>query len=392
MDIQINTYKNLKAPQVVSTIDVNEWFQQIKQSPYSRKIRYARDNPNEYDLIKSNIPCVSYNFQYNGYKKDENLIQSTGILYIDVDTPEFNIHTLDKDKVFSYYKSFGGQGYAILVRVSGLTHDNFRSTYQHIIQDLGLRDFVDTNAIKPSQFNVLSYDENLFLNRNSTIYPSIPAPPSMLILNKKKIYAIDGGSKSNIRFDNLDEIEINGDHVVNWDGFDYIRCFIPSRRVRKGNRNAALLSYSNNLVYLNPTITPERTLNIMNRVNDVMCLVPLEQYEIIQIIHSVFRYLNDGSLKPIYNKKKRKIVFSPTSDLTREDKLEICRTEIIQYRRTLSEQKLKDIIHQWDLVRYGKITQRGVYKNYPISKKTTNKYWYLVKDLVKEMNGRYKGD
>lgn len=247
---------------------------------------------------------------------------------------------------------------------------------------------MDTRAIKPSQFNVLSYDENLFLNRNSTIYPSIPAPPSVTT-KKEIVYTIDGGAKTNIRFNNLDEIDISGDYEVNWEGYDYIRCFMPLNKLRKGNRNASLIAYCNNLVYLNPTLTLERTEKIMNAVNETICQVPLERVEVQELIKSVFRYLKNGSLKPIYYNKKRKIVFNPTSDLTREDKLEICRTEIIQYRKTLSEQKLKDIIHQWDFVRYGKITQRTVFTNYPISKKTTNKYWYLVKDLVKEMNGRY---
>ena len=162
---------------VNSTIDVTQWLDMIKEkSPTAEMIIRARQNPDMYDDIKRSIPCVTYNFKYNGYKRDENIEHSTGILYIDIDAPDFEVNNLDKSKVFSFYHSFGGQGYAILVKVLGLTPNNFKETYQYIVEDLGLKDYVDRRAIKPSQFNVLSYDEDLFLNMNSSVFPSIPAP------------------------------------------------------------------------------------------------------------------------------------------------------------------------------------------------------------------------
>jgi hypothetical protein len=386
VEIRINTYNNLKRPIVESTIEITEWLEQIKQkNQYSDRILLARHNPEVYDSIKGSIPCVTYNFQYNGYKNDENIIQSTGLIYIDIDSPEFNINTLDRKKVYSYYHSFGGDGYAVLVKVSGVTHDNFKVTYQYIVKDLEIEDYIDTRAIKPSQFNVLSFDEDLYLNNNSNIYSGIPAPPS-IYLNKENTYTIDGVAKSNIRFDNLDDIEVNGNYMVNWEGYEYIRCFIPFRKVKKGNRNPALISYCNNLVYLNQHISFEKTLSIMNAVNERMCQIPLEKNEILHIIQSVFKYLRVGSLNPIYHKKKRKIVFNPDARLSKEEKLEICRQEIAQHRRGLSEQKLYDIIENWDFKQYGKITQRAIFLNHPVSKKTVGKYWNVLRDLVDEVN------
>jgi hypothetical protein len=369
---------------VNSIIDVTQWLDMIKQkSPTAEMIIRARQNPDMYEYIKRSIPCVTYNFKYNGYKRDENIEHSTGILYIDIDAPDFEVNNLDKSKVFSFYHSFGGQGYAILVKVLGLTPNNFKETYQYIVEDLGLKDYVDRRAIKPSQFNVLSYDEDLFLNMNSSVFPSIPAPQSSQLI-KEEIYTKDSGANYSIRYDNLNEIEINGNYVVNWEGYDYIRCFIPFTKVRKGNRNASLLSYCNNLIYLNPTIRIERATKIMNAVNERMCHEPMSEYEINQIIHSIYRYKEEGSLKPILYHKKRKIVFSPYSELSREDKLDICIKEIAQHRRDLSEQKLRDIFENWDFEKYGKITQRKVFNNFPISKKTTAKYWYLVKVMKGE--------
>jgi hypothetical protein len=124
----------------------------------------------------------------------------------------------------------------------------------------------------------------------------------------------------------------------------------------------------------------------MNAVNERMCQIPLEKNEILHIIQSVFKYLRVGSLNPIYHKKKRKIVFNPDARLSKEEKLEICRQEIAQHRRGLSEQKLYDIIENWDFKQYGKITQRAIFLNHPVSKKTVGKYWNVLRDLVDEVN------
>lgn len=389
MDIQINTYQNFTNPSVVETIPIRIWLNNITSSTYSEKILYARHHPEEYDIIKKNLPCVTYNFRYRDYKQTDNTIQSTGVIYIDIDNPSFDITVLDKNKILSYYHSFGGHGYAILVKVSGVTIQNFSSTYSHIVQDLGIEEYVDRQAAKATQFNVLSYDSNLFINETSYTYTGIPAPLSM-VYNKKNTYTIDGVAKSNIRFDNLNEIEVNGDYVMNWEGFDYIRCFIPVNKVKKGYRNQSLITYCNNLVYLNPLITYDRVFKIMNAVNERMCDIPLEESQIHSIIKSMFKYLGNGTLTPKYHNKKRKIVFNQNSSLTKDEKLDICRKEIAQHRRDKSMEKLYQIIENWDYDKYGKITQRAVFLNHPISKKTVGKYWYEVKEFVSKMNNQSK--
>jgi hypothetical protein len=66
--------------------------------------------------------------------------------------------------------------------------------------------------------------------------------------------------------------------------------------------------------------------------------------------------------------------------------LEICRKEIAEHRRDRSMKKLYEIIENWDYDKYGKITQRAIFLNHPISKKTVGKYWNAIKDVVAELN------
>jgi hypothetical protein len=389
MPIQINTYASIKNPHVVSTISINDWLNQIKYSEYSEQITKARSNEIDYKITKELLPCVTPNFVYDKYKKDANIIDSTGLLYIDIDNPEFNITQLDTSKVFSYYHSFGGHGYAILVKVSGVTPNNFRTTYSNIIADLGITEYIDIAAAKASQFNVLSYDSDVFINNEAIVFSSVDAPPSDVYQREKKAYTPDWGANTSIRFDNLDEIHFDTEYVVNWIGYEYIRCFMPIKKITV-NRNNMLLSYCSNLVYLNPTITIKKTISIMQNVNQVACVSPVDDGQLFRVVMSVHNYLKKGTLQPIHFRKKRKIIFSKTSDFNKDEKLEICRSELASNRKEISKQKLYDIIEGWDYSAYGAITQRSVYKHYPISKKTVEKYWNVFKEYVEEMNRNNK--
>lgn len=53
-------------------------------------------------------------------------------------------------------------------------------------------------------------------------------------------------------------------------------------------------------------------------------------------------------------------------------------------------EKLVNIIKTWDFATLGKITQRAIYGSHPISKKTVEKYYDSVRDLITEKNERYK--
>jgi hypothetical protein len=385
LNYSINTYECVKNPKVVETLTIDKWLLQIKQSEYSDRITKARLGELDYNETKTGLPCVTYNFLFDGYKSTDYAISSTGLIYIDIDNPEFNIDLLDQSKVFAYYKSFGGNGYAIIVRVNGLTMDSFKASYLNIVNDLGINDYVDVQAIKSTQFNVLSYDKDLFVNENSFLYEAI-TPPPYVKTNKKEAYTIDGGAKEfkSLRFDNLDEILFDGPYTVNWDGYHYIRCFLPFNKVDK-YRNNFLLSYCTNLVFLNPSITIPTTLQILGSVNHKFCNVPVDFDQLMRVVNSVHKYHKEGKLKPITHFKTRKIIFDKTIGYSKEEKLEICRAELSLKWAVEMKKKICDIIENWDFS-LGKISQKRICKNHPISKKTVEKYWKFFKIQIEELN------
>lgn len=407
---KINKYKHVKSCYVDKTTEIKDWLDQIKSPATKNKesilaARAAGKGDPLYNKTKCSLPCVTYNFLFDKYKNNNNIIGGTGLMYLDIDEPGFDINTIDTSKLFAYYKSFGGIGYAILIQVEGLTKDNFESTYNDILIELGLTQLVDKAAKKATQFNVTSYDEDLYYNPNSYVFSSSISnnkntPPSHVIIKKKGTYTIDWGVKNNtewiddniehvVRYDNLDEIPIDGDYEVNWEGWNYITCSIPFKKIKR-NKNSYFLSYTNNLLYLNPWLTPQHTLNMLRKVNPIACNMVVPDAQLRRIVTSVFRYFHDGTLTPRYHKKKRKIVFRGDSKLTKDEKLAFVRKELSARWLEVSCQKINDIIDDWDWDTYGKISQAKMYKNHPVSKKTVEKYWHHFKDFVKGLNKDFK--
>ncbi len=394
MKTSLNYYKNTKNPVVLSATTSQDWFSYIKKSEFSELIESARSGDEDYNTVKlTKIPCVTYNFLYDSYKKDINIISSTGLLYLDIDNPSFDIRSIDRSKIYALYHSFGGYGWSLIVRIDGLNKKNFKYNYKLIVKELGLEEYIDINAIKASQYNVLSYDPNIQINNSSKVFIAqeeeltIKCTPS--VCNKKeeeKAYTHGGGTLLKpLRFDNLNDLDFEGDYTVNWEGYDWVRCWIPIKKVTVG-RNNLLLSYCNNLVWLNPHITIERALKVIKSVNQIAFLNPLDNLQLNRIVSSIFKYKDDGSLQPILFERKRKIVFKKNSGLNAQEKREIVLELCNKKKADDSMQKLYNIIEQWDFDIYGKISIRKISNNFPISKKTVAKYWSEFKEYVNELN------
>ncbi|MVN92030.1 BT4734/BF3469 family protein [Mucilaginibacter aquatilis] len=398
MSIRLNVYDNIFSPKVQNFTTATEWFNLVKDSNFKEEINAARQfskGHNIYEFVKRSVPAVTYNFTYHDSKKDCNCTSATGLLYIDVDNNHEIVSTLDKSKIYSLYKSFGGKGYSIVVKVNGLTLVNYTSTYNNICAQLGLTKYFDPGARKATQANVLSYDPEIFINESSYTFDSIldlNPTPSIVIKKEKKAYTVDRGvdisDKERIRFDNIDDFQIDGEMLIDWNGLDIINCWLPIYK-KNSNRNNTLLAYTNNLIWLNPHLSKQTARKIVGNANQIMFTNPVDADHLTRIINSVFEYKINGSLAPILNWNKRKIIFKKSSTLSKDEKLKICRDELAKKRTEDSLHKMYAILENWQFSTYGKITQSTVYKNFNISKKTVEKYWLHFKDFVKELNNGY---
>ena len=403
----LTTYECIGNPSVQSTTTIDKWLELTKNNPDADLVAVARrykaqyvatgdlSKKKKYDNIKSTFPTICYNSVIDGYRIIKNIISSTGLMYIDVDIEGFNIEEVDKTKIYSYYKSLGGLGYTILIRVDGLDINNYESTFSYIIDDLGLNDFYDPCAKGMAQQAVLSYDPDIFINSNSFIYTSSTVlnkkgTPSVVNKKENNIYDTGGAFLENkMRYDNTDTIDIEGDYVVNWDGYRIVKAWIPIHKIPDGKRYRYFLGYANNLLSLNQHLTYVGLLNNLKHVNPVACVNPIAESQLIKIANSIVKQNDAGNLIPIEFNKKRKVVFSKNCKLDKETKLAICRSEVAKHRIEESKVKIKAIIESWDFDRFGKITQPAIVQHHSISRKTVQKYWSEFKEFVSNWNAEF---
>ncbi len=169
----INYYKCVKGQStVLGSIEINEFLSIVKNgNEYLETIKEARSkhlkDRTTYDKIKvSELPCYTLNFTFDKKKSNETILASTGFIYLDYD----NSTKIDTSNplIFATWLSLSGTGRGILVKTSDLTLNNFKDTYHYIAKELNIEP--DSQACKATQFNVLSYDPNLYVNYESRVW------------------------------------------------------------------------------------------------------------------------------------------------------------------------------------------------------------------------------
>lgn len=399
LNYSVNLYKNVKNPFVGQTITIENWFDLIKSSSNTKDILLARNNTNQYDDIKKSLSAITYNFLFTEKKQNSSILSPTGLLYIDVDVKNnqntsFDINKIDHSKVLAYYHSFGGKGYSIVVKVDNLNMNNFDATYTSICNELNIP--FDKGAKKPTQYSVLSYDPDIFINYDSTVFKSTEICSHHLV-KRKEVYRDEGNiqnksaelSKKSFkpsRYNNISDFEFNGkSYLFHVDKFDIIEAKFPTQ-IPTGKRNTILVSYCTNFVWLNPDKQLEEVYFIISAINKNYCHDPLAQNEIKKIVDSVFNYKKQGKLIP--TPTKRTIIFNP--ELTTEEKKSLNILTLAERKMDRSLNKVHTIIADWDFELHGRITTYSIRKYHKISPKTVTKYWNRVDHHIKRLNEEFE--
>jgi hypothetical protein len=376
----IQTYKNITSPEVFKKINITDWLNDIEVGTFSTQINNLRlltKNSKDFNIIKQSLPCCTYNFYYDTYKKDCNILHSTGFLFIDVDNLSIDINNDLKSKVYAIYKSVSNNGYHIIVKVLNIPNNidliSFNKFYKSICIDLNIIDYIDYNAIRRSQFSIVSYDPDLYFNEDSFVYEYKNTPSTLSNLDTILNTYISHSKGGEIRFNNINDVaEVETGFKVNKDGWSYVECKIAGK-TKDGNREIFLSSYCNNFIWLNMHLSQNVVYNIMLKVNKIGCVNPMSEKEVYNIVN--YKFKNKEKIKPIMQKKKRKIVFAKNSEYTLTEKLQIVSKEVGKIRTENKLIELQDIIFNWDFETYGKISQSKIYNNFKISKNFVEKHY-----------------
>ena len=390
----INHFENCISPLVLGKITVDEVLHKIKNGDENLlNIKNAREfgkSHQKYDEIKKTVlPTYRFNFIFEGYAKDINIIESTGLIYIDVDD---TIEIPHSDYIYAKWRSLSNTGYGIIVKVDNLTLDNFKDVYTSLGIILGVK--VDDGARKAIQQNVLSYDPDLYFNADSRVYQCKDIKKASLNSIKKKEECISVNEAFKDTFAIKERIDNSYEYFVgdNYDK-DYLYfenkvtiCapYMPWNGVEKGNRNNFLFRVLSQFALLNPHLGRDYLFNKSIYFNKKM-KPNLTKTEINSVITSVINKPEEGSLKMYYN-KERLILFNPNKKLTKSEKTKIKGMIVGAKRAKLTEVAIYEIIENWDFELFGKITQKSVIELNIFSRSTVQRYWSNFKKYVEELN------
>ncbi len=213
--------------------------------------------------------------------------------------------------------------------------------------------------------------------------------------NNSNTYTFERDTK--IRYDNLNEKEMpEGEkYIVDWEGYEYVRCWIPMHKLKDG-RKRFLLSYATNFIWLNPNLQYEKYIWILSNVNQVAFEIPLTSERIQSTLNSVIRQRREGKLIPILYKYKRKIIFNSNAQFEKRDKQDIVIQELALKKTEDSKSKVKSMLNSWEK-EFGFVTARKLFEirdklGQKISYKTICKYYKSFKTEIKTINENVRGE
>lgn len=386
-------FKNFKSPAVLGEIDIYSFLDMVKNPKPERKeaILKAREYYNKgeqssYNRLKGQLPCTTLNFTFSDWKNDQNIIAPTGFIYIDLDgTTELDS---TNPLIFASWVSLSGNGKGILVKVENLSLDNFKDTYDAISKELCIES--DNGASKATQFNVISYDSNLYVNNDSIAYEANVVinknTPTTIAYNyKERKDATELGEETTLRYDNTEDIDFEGKDYIFYpnDKALFAKGWIP-KRIPTGERNEMLSSLAYQFKGLNPKLPIKNLRLFIMNINRSRCLEPLDQIEVNHIVNKIAKM---EVIEPFLNMPRR-IVFNPKKSLSRRQKLSIANKLIGRRRSSMTIQELKDIVCSWDYNEHGKITQVKLAKVSGRNIKTIEKYYKNLKLSIAQINSK----
>lgn len=391
--IQLNYFKKGKAPYVNESIDIDKVFEIIKTGNGNAELinqarNFGKYTP-EYDNIKMNLlPTVRFNFTFHTKVSDKNIKAATGLIYLDVD----DVDSIDNTNqyIFASWKSLSSTGYGLLVKIDGLSLDNFETNYLEISSTLGIKS--DIGAKKATQQTILSYDDNIYINNDSLVFKA----KEKVVFSKEKSEAKKKEEKHILvnctfedytgatRFNNFSEyFEDETPFIVfNEEKERMIIPFIP--KSVEGNRTNNMFAYLSQIAILNTNANFNFLKSVANTFNKY-CYPNLNDDKVDAIVNNVIKKKISNEL--LQNKNvERRLIFNPKVKMTKEEKQKIVAVEVGKIRTENTKKEIYNIIEDWDFEKNGLITQTKVSEISSKSIRTIKTHWNEFKDYIKELN------
>ncbi len=389
----INTFKSMKHPKVSGRKDIESVLYQIlnggKQKDLILEARATGKPSERYDEIKSILPTFTPNSTFIGSRHGDNVEKLSGILYLDIDG--FTEIELKNPLIFATWRSLSNTGRGILVKVKGMTPENIKAVYEGISHELNVQEWVDNSCREISRQNVISYDKNLYVNKESSFYVFLDElkTPNNLTLKRKEERNVESlGENTNnyqIRWDNLMDYDLQDKRYKYFENKEsFVKIFIPVI-IKEGSRNKTLSALINNFLFLNPGSSEDATHRFILAINE-RCAKPLNKDEIKRIYKRKYQELESGDLKPFYN-FQRSFIFSPEVD--NKEKAKLMGQYLGKARSEKSKVLIQECLEFWDL-NAGKVTNESIANITGLCVNTVSSHMKTFKHHKDELNRQIK--
>ncbi len=297
--------------------------------------------------------------------------EPSGFIYIDLDDYH-DINFLKQDEhIYSCWKSLSGIGVGALVKVNGITAQNFKGCWSYIYNYFrGYGIIIDKQTCDITRQNVISFDPDIYINENATsLYADQIASQTSTSVqyfqNHKEstlsslFYGLEETvftDSSRIKYHTtLDDYQ-GMDYVVIEDGKEFRTGFLPEE-IRNGERHKWMVGHTVSLLFNNPTVTMEKLYNSVFHSNLTHCYPPMMNSEIMSIVKWYWEKHSKGTLD--YHPRLKKIWFDPSVNIHRTVKRKIIATETGRLRRRKTLKELQSIYLELSSAS-GKVTQKMV--------------------------------
>lgn len=396
--------------------DVKEVVEFISNPPpeHIELVQNARNlerSSNDYKAIKiTRLPAISINFNFSdGYITGKNVAESTGYLYIDVDGMTEQDLDINTTYVCAYWRSLSNTGLTLVVKVDGLTTENFKAATQRIANLLDIP--FDSKAISIDRLTILSYDPNAYYNDNVEVFPIAEMIPEQFVeltqdssaIDVKKSTQYNAIIKANLtgydyigyklRFNNLDELLQHYDIVFDENGLydfgknsklKYSLIFVPFRKIFEGERENILKSIAYQLIALNKTADKNLILKYLYAINYGKMIPPLESSEIDTTVNKIYKNLNE--VEPFLNAERR-FIYDKSKNFTPTEKRRLNIKKVHQDRTNKTQSELFEVMKNWNSDLHGKMTIKTLAKVAIKNPKTVQIYYTkLKKEILQDLD------
>jgi Virulence-associated protein E/VirE N-terminal domain/Primase C terminal 2 (PriCT-2) len=172
---QVSFFEKVKAKSCIN-VKIQDILEDIKNGKYRNQIEEIRSesDPEKKKFLKENLPAITVSGIFNNSHSAKDLIYHSGLIQIDLDHVDpIEVRTRLEKSEFTYccFLSPSGNGLKLIVRIDPDSHQaSFVALKSYFFNQFRLE--IDRKCKDVGRCMFLSYDENLYLNTDSILFPT----------------------------------------------------------------------------------------------------------------------------------------------------------------------------------------------------------------------------